>query len=171
MYLIFGVLTTLFSWLIYYGALWAGRSLLSLPAEDTTSPTYIGLYTVSQILQWIGGVLFAFFTNKKWVFTSADANASTGRQLGAFAGSRVVTFFLDWGITLGLTLLLAALWPTWQSAVLLGRTLNLCEILSKVVAAVVVVISNYIISKFFVFRKKKDKISSTDADGEGKDHE
>ena len=71
-YLTFGVLTTFVGWFVYFGILFGGKALYSLPPEDTTSRTYIMIYTVAQILQWIAAVLFAFFTNKKWVFTDAD---------------------------------------------------------------------------------------------------
>ena len=102
-------------------------------------------------------MLFAFFTNKKWVFTSADPSASTVRQLGTFAGSRLVTFFLDYGITYGGTLALGAAFPGMVSEFLLGKNRNLAELLSKAVAAVIVVIANYVFSKLIVFRRKKEK--------------
>ena len=99
-------------------------------------------------------MLFAFFTNRAWVFTEADRSTRVSKQLVTFAGGRVVTLGLDYVITLGLTLGLGALLPTWTAAEILGRTLNLCEILSKLVAAVVVIVCNYIISKLFVFKKE-----------------
>ena len=72
MYLIFGVLTTLVGWAVYYGILAAGRAVFAIPTDDVSSGKYIAIYTAAQVIQWICAVLFAFFTNKKWVFTTAD---------------------------------------------------------------------------------------------------
>ena len=101
-------------------------------------------------------MLFAFFTNRAWVFTEADKSISLWKQLLPFAGGRVITLGLDFVITFGLTLGLGALIPAWTSAQLFGKTWNLCEIFSKVVAAVVVIVANYFISKLLVFKNKKE---------------
>ena len=155
MYLIFGVMTTVVSWGVYYAVLLGGRAMFDIPAGETTSARYFALYTAAQILQWVCGVLFAFFTNRAWVFTDADKSTSVWKQLLPFAGGRVATFGLDYVITIGLTLLLGALIPAWTAAEILGKTVNLCELSSKLVAAVVVIVCNYIISKLFVFKKKE----------------
>lgn len=156
MYLIFGAMTTFVGWSVYYAVLLGGRAVLEIPAGETTSARYLALYTAAQIIQWVCAVLFAFFTNRAWVFTDADKSASLWKQLLPFAGGRVVTLGLDFVITLGLTLGLGALIPAWTAAELFGKTINLCELGSKLVAAVVVIIANYIISKLFVFKNKKD---------------
>ena len=51
----------------------------------------------------------------------------------------------------------AKLFPSLVAVFLLGKERNLAEILSKVVAAVVVIICNYIISKLLVFKKRKSE--------------
>ncbi len=157
MYLIFGVLTTFVGWGVYYVVLLGGRGIFNIPAGETASARYFALYTAAQIIQWVCAVLFAFFTNRAWVFTEADKSTSLWKQLLPFAGGRVVTLGLDFIITFGLTLLLGALIPAWTSAVLFGKTVNLCELASKLVAAVVVIIANYVISKLFVFKNKKEQ--------------
>ena len=157
MYLIFGFLTTVVGWSVYYAILLGGRAIFDFPVEETTSARYFALYTTAQVLQWICAGLFAFFTNRAWVFTDADKSVSVWKQLIPFAGGRLVTFGLDYVITFGLTLALCALIPSWTAVVLLGKTFNLCEIGSKLVAAVVVIVSNYIMSKLFVFKKKKEQ--------------
>ncbi len=158
MYFIFGVLTTLIGWGIYYCFMLGGRALLGLPPEEDQTPRYLVLYTVAQVTQWCGAVLFAFYTNRQWVFTDADKNVSVTKQLGTFASSRLATFGLDYVITYAGTVGLAFLFPTLTNIVLLGKERNGCELLSKLVAAVLVVIANYIISKLFVFKKKKKEI-------------
>ena len=156
MYLIFGVLTTFVGWGVYYAVLLGGRGIFEIPAGETASARYFALYTAAQIIQWVCAVLFAFFTNRAWVFTDADKSASLWKQLLPFAGGRVITLGLDYVITLGLTLGLGLLFPAWTSAALLGKTVNLCELASKVVAAVVVIVCNYVISKIFVFKNKTE---------------
>jgi putative flippase GtrA len=156
MYLIFGGLTTVVGFGVYYAVLLGGRAILGIPVEETTSARYWALYTAAQIIQWVCAVLFAFFTNRAWVFTKADKSTSVWKQLLPFAGGRLVTLGLDYVITFGLTLALAALIPAWTSVALFGRTFNLCEISSKVVAAVVVIVANYFISKLLVFKNKKE---------------
>lgn len=155
MYLIFGVLTTAVGFGVYYLVLLGGRAIFSIPAEDTSSTSYFALYTAAQLIQWVCAVLFAFFTNKKWVFTDAD-KAPLVRQLLTFSAGRLVTLGLDYVITLGLTFLLGALLPSLLSVFFLEKDWNLCEIAAKLVAAFVVVVSNYVIGKLMVFRKKKE---------------
>lgn len=155
MYLIFGVLTTFVGWGVYFALLWIWKGAFSLPVEDTSSVMYLVGYTVAQVTQWVAAVLFAFFTNKKWVFTEADKEVSTIKQLSIFAGGRVVTFFIDLFGTILVTLAVSKLIPSLTSVSLLGREWNLCEIGSKLFIAVVVLVSNYVISKLLVFRKKK----------------
>lgn len=157
MYLIFGFLTTVVGWSVYYVLLFGGRAIFDIPADETTSVRYLALYTAAQILQWVCAGLFAFFTNRAWVFTHADRSVSVWKQLVTFAGGRIITLGIDYVITFGLTLALGALIPTWTAAVLWGRTFNLCELISKLVASVAVIISNYVVSKLFVFKNKKEQ--------------
>ena len=157
MYLIFGFLTTVVGWSVYYVILFGGRAIFDIPTDETTSVRYLALYTSAQILQWACAGLFAFFTNRAWVFTKADKSVSVWKQLLTFAGGRVITLGIDYVITFGLTLGLGALIPAWTAAEIFGKTLNLCELASKLVASVAVIISNYVISKLFVFKNKKEQ--------------
>ncbi len=155
MYLIFGVMTTAVGWIVYFVVLWSFKAAFSLPIGDTSSGLYIAGYTVAQVVQWVAAVLFAFFTNRKWVFTEADKSGSVWLQLVKFSGGRVVTFFIDYLVTLFAAMGAAALLPSLTSVLLLGREWNLCEIGAKLLAAVIVIICNYIFSKIFVFKSKK----------------
>ena len=156
-YLFFGVLTTLVGWAVYFSVLLVGKGVLGLPAEDTSSAKYLFIYTVAQVVQWVAAVLFAFFTNRKWVFTDADRDKPIYKQLPVFAGGRVLTFFLDYLITYFGALALSSLLPMLNSLNLFGREWNLNEIAAKLVAAVVVIIVNYILSKLLVFTKKQPR--------------
>lgn len=155
-YLIFGVLTTFVGWAVYFAIMLGGRAMLSIPNEDTTSGAYIGLYTAAQLIQWVCAVLFAFFTNRKWVFTEADKSKKILSQLLTFSGGRVITLGLDYVITLVGAMVLSALLPALNSVSIIGITLNFNEVAAKVAAAFVVIVCNYIFSKIFVFKKKKD---------------
>jgi putative flippase GtrA len=94
---------------------------------------------IANIISWIFAVLFAFFTNRKWVF-DGDANTAKGLwgQMLSFFGGRLFTLAVEEGIL--------ALFVT-----LLGFD----ELIVKLVAQVVVIVLNYFISKFWVFRKKQ----------------
>ena len=155
MYLFFGVLTTAVGWIVYFAVLWALKAIMGLPVEDTSSGKYIAAYTSAQIIQWVAAVLFAFFTNRKWVFTDAEKNVSVPIQLAKFSAGRVVTFFIDYVVTFLGAMGLAALIPAMTKLVFLGREWNLAEIGAKVAAAVIVIVCNYIFSKIFVFKNKK----------------
>ena len=156
LYLFFGVMTTAVGWIVYFAVLWALKAIMGIPVDDTTSGRYIGAYTAAQIIQWVAAVLFAFFTNRKWVFTGADMSVPVSVQLVKFSAGRVVTFLIDYVVTFFGALALALLIPKMTNAMLLGREWNLAEIGAKVIAAVIVIVCNYIFSKIFVFKDKKE---------------
>ena len=152
LYLVFGVITTVVSLAACYATLKIGALFIG---DDPSTAAEMMLDVAGSTVQWVSGVLVAFFTNKKWVFTDADQDISTARQLVVFAGGRVVTFFIDYVVTFFGALALSALLPSWRCVVLLGKELNINELSAKLVAAVIVVISNYFFSKFLVFKSKK----------------
>ena len=156
LYLIFGVLTTFVGWAVYFAVLIPGKLLFGIPVDDTTSARYLALYTSAQILPWVLAVLFAFFTNRKFVFEGAEQNGRVLRQLAVFSGGRVATFFVDYLVTLFGGQCLSWIFPALSSVVFLSREWNLNEILAKVLAAVIVIVANYFVSKLLVFRKTKD---------------
>ena len=93
-------------------------------------------------------MLFAFFTNRILVFRSRRRGLlPVLGELGTFAGGRVVTLLAQ-----------EAIMAVFVTA------LKLNEYAIKVVAAVVVVIANYFISKLIVFRKEK-RASGDGGDG------
>lgn len=136
MYLIFGVLTTVVSW----GSYALFEILLGLFISDV-----IVLSSVANVLSWIIAVLFAFVTNKLWVFESKSWKGSVlVKELGSFVGSRLLTGVLEW---FGVPLLM-----------LIGLDqpiLGIEGMLAKVLISVIVVILNYVLSKLLVFRNKK----------------
>ena len=136
MYLIFGVLTTFVSW----GSYALFEMLLGVFISDA-----IVLSSVANVLSWIMAVLFAFVTNKLWVFESKSWKGSILlKELGSFVGSRLLTGVLEW---FGVPLLM-----------LIGLDqpiLGIEGMLAKILISVIVVILNYILSKLLVFKNKK----------------
>ena len=154
LYLVFGVLTTVVGWGVYFVMMYLGRAAFSIPVDAVTSGRYLALYVTAQVVQWIAAVLFAFFTNRAFVFENGREGRML-RQLTVFAGGRVASFVLDLLVTYFGALLLSLCFPSLNAVLLIGREWNLNEILAKLVAAVIVIVTNYFFSKLLVFRKKK----------------
>jgi len=147
-YLVFGVITTAVSMGVYFLILAAAEYLGGISPE---AAEFNAVRLVAQVLQWIAGVLVAFFTNKKWVFNAGGTSANeTARELGAFALGRVGTLGLDTLLTFGTVWILNAFNYVPFKFILTFTA----DLWSKIVASVVVIISNYVISKFLVFKKK-----------------
>ncbi len=133
LYLVFGVLTTVVSWGTYI-----------LFANDK----FLGLgITVSKVLSWICAVLFAFFTNKSWVFRSTNWRAKTFfRELISFFGARAITGAIEIFGT-----------PLLVRAGVNQKIFGTKGMLANILVSIIVVILNYIFSKLLVFTKKKTK--------------
>lgn len=129
-YLIFGVLTTLVNLSIKY--------LLFFTVLKATNPVQ---QPIAIAISWIVAVLFAYFTNRKFVFESNNKNRS--REFFDFILSRISTLLLEMFIM-------------WFFVTLLKLNSDLYVVIFTLVAQVAVVIGNYIFSKLFVF-KKTDK--------------
>lgn len=94
---------------------------------------------VANVISWVITVAFAFFTNRIWVFESpVDTVKAFFIQLINFFGGRIVTLVIEEMILL--------IFITW---------LGLNSMLIKVIAQVVVIVLNYVISKLWIFRKNK----------------
>ena len=89
---------------------------------------------IANILSWIGAVIFAYFTNKYYVFKD-DRKDKTG--IIKFFSSRIVTLLLD--------MLLMYILVT---------KLGFNDKIIKIIVQVIVIVGNYVLSKFFVFKKK-----------------
>jgi len=151
LYLAFGVLTTVVGLGTYSLCFVLAEKVFHLDLADKTSAVYLAVYTTAQVVQWLAAILFSFFTNRKWVFEGAREGSAL-RQLIVFAGGRVAT--------LGLDVVLTYVGVIALTALLSGDVLDLyfiqlsAELVAKLVASVAVVIDNYFISKWFVFKKK-----------------
>ena len=148
-YIFFGVITTAVSMGVYFSILAFAEHGLSMDPDDSSFYT---VRVVAQILQWISGVLVAFFTNKKWVFHStSEEKHQTARELLKFTLSRVGTFVLDSVLTIGTVWALMSV--HYQPFTFIIEIT--ADVWSKVIAGVAVIIANYVLSKYLVFKKRK----------------
>ena len=92
----------------------------------------------ANIVDWVICVLFQFITNKTWVF-DAETDSAKGfwAQLAGFFSGRLLTLGVE---ELMLFVFIDRL--HWNS------------LLVKLIAQIVVIVSNYVISKLFVFKRK-----------------
>ncbi len=149
MYLIFGALTTFVGLAVYFAILFLGENVLLI---DPEAPEYYWVRLAAQIIHWIAAVLFAFFTNKKWVFQNAEnERKEVFKQLAVFSASRLATLGLDTLITFLAVYFLFK--GGYQPIYIFGFAVT-ADVISKLCAAVFVVISNYVLSKLLVFREK-----------------
>lgn len=91
----------------------------------------------STLVAWVAGVLFAFFTNKFIVFESRGKRGFW-LELGSFTLARVVTGALD-----------ALIMLVFVDLLLFN------DLIVKIISNIVVIILNYIFSKFIIFRKNR----------------
>ena len=92
----------------------------------------------SNVVAWVLAVLFAFVTNKLYVFESKSLERGTVlRELLSFVGARLATGLLDLAVMfVGVDLLHGP------------------DLVFKVASNIVVILLNYVFSKLIVFRKK-----------------
>lgn len=117
MYLIFGVLTTVVNIVVYY----IMADMLQIH------------YMISNIVAWFLSVLFAYVTNRKFVFESKSNEII--KEMVSFFGARLATGVMD----------MAFMW------IFVGLGL-LPDFVAKIITNVFVIIANYILSKLVVFK-------------------
>lgn len=151
-YLLFGVITTVVAMGIYFLVLYIGKQYMS-----DTDPMFYYVRLTAQVFNWISGVLVAFFTNRKWVFKGYEKGVRAAwNQFLGFCVSRLGTLGLDTAVTFGLVLVLQhGGYQSWRVP-LIGLQIN-ADFIAKLVASILVVITNYVISKLFIFKKNDKK--------------
>lgn len=124
-YLVVGVLTTVISLAVYYACIWT-----------FADPNNAFLLQVANVLSWIVSVTFAYVMSRRFVFHSENANIF--HEVVQFFLSRLATLFMDMAIMFILV-------------TLCRQNANI----AKLVSQVVVIVMNYVLSKWLVFNKKK----------------
>lgn len=121
-YLFFGVLTTVVDYVVSFACHY-GLGI---------SPT------VSTVIAWAAAVIFAYLTNKSWVFASKDWSPKVVfPEFAKFVGSRVLSGVL---VTVSIKITVEIL--GWSFPIM------------KIVTSVLNIVLNYIASKLLVFKKK-----------------
>ena len=124
-YLIIGVLTTLVSLLVYYG--------LTYTIFNANNALEL---QITNIISWIVAVTFAYFANRSFVFKRK--NKINFKEISSFYLSRVTTLLVD--------MLLMYIFVS---------KLNYNDKITKPVVQIIVIVLNYIFSKFIVFKNSK----------------
>ena len=120
LYIIFGVLTTIVNVITYY------LTHLLLPVMPST------------IIAWILAVLFAYVTNRRFVFESqAKTKQEIIKEIISFFSARILTGILDVALMF-----------------IFVDCLKMNDMIIKVISNIIVIVLNYVLSKVFVFRKK-----------------
>ena len=122
LYLVFGGLTTLVNYIVY------------IPLTKV-----FGVHElIANVIAWIVAVIFAYITNRIWVFESKTRGfGNIMFEFLKFAVGRLVS--------LGIEEAIIGIFVTW---------LGFNNIVVKVIASIVTIILNYIFGKFIIFRKK-----------------
>ena len=133
-YLFWGVMTTVVSWGSY--------ALFSLVFQSFLS-TNLNV-SLSNALSWVCAVLFAFITNKLFVFKSKSFERKVFLpEFAKFLGTRIATGVLEMVSV-----------PLAVSLGLDGEMFGVEGMVAKVIISFTVVLLNYIFSKLFIFKKK-----------------
>ena len=122
-YIFIGGLTTVVSMVCFYVSVWTFL--------DGNNPLQL---QVANVISWVGGVAFAYVTNRTIVFKSRNSNIL--KEVISFTGARVLTLLLDMGVMFLLV-------------TVMGGNYNI----SKLISTVLVTVGNYFISKLLVFKK------------------
>ena len=124
-YLIVGGMTTVVAWAAKF--IWNFAFY-----EGTAFPTVTENFILS-VVNWVAGVAFAYPMNRRFVFQSR--NPQILKELSGFVMSRVATLVLDIVVMQVLVLICVNMY------------------IATFISAVLVIIGNYVFSKFFVFNK------------------
>ena len=128
LYLFFGVTTTAVNWAVY--------ALMTAALHANM--------TLANAVAWVAAVVYAFITNKLFVFESKSMEPKVLLSEGVkFFSARIASGIVE------------ILLPTAMVAIGLSGTLfGLEGGIAKAVVSIVVIVMNYILSKWLVFRKK-----------------
>ena len=128
-YLIFGVLTTVVSLVTKY--------LLLFTILDASNAFEL---QIAVIVSWVIACLFAYITNRIWVFESKSKEIT----------KEMIKFFISRLATLGMEMLIMFIFVT-----ALGLNSDTWVIVWTLVSQVLIIVGNYILSKLIVFKNKR----------------
>lgn len=117
LYVVFGTLTTIVNIVVYFALEFIGVN-----------------YIISNIIAWFLSVLFAYVTNRIWVFESKSPDIL--KEMTLFFSGRIFSGVLD-----------TALLYLFVDILTLGNTF------SKIAVEIIITILNYLLSKLIVFKE------------------
>lgn len=129
-YLIMGVLATIVNIAVKY--------LLLFTVLDAKSALQL---QIAIIISWVAAVLFAYVTNRKYVFKSKSKKIL--KEFFSFIVARIITLLMEMLIM-------------WFFITLLKMNSNIWVVIWTVISQALVIIFNYIFSKMFIFKKTKE---------------
>ena len=127
-YMIFGTLTAVVNLVVKYILLFT----ICDPTNGFELQTAI-------VISWIAAVIFAYITNRKYVFFSK--NEKWLKELIGFVGGRLATLLIE-------------MFVMWFFVTNLKLNTDTQVVLFTIVSQILVIIGNYIVSKLFVFKKE-----------------
>ncbi len=146
-YILFGVMTTVVNLVTFYifkrifiSIGWEGIFNTVIPEDSSLHKIFIGGtdYLDANFIAWIVGVIFAFVTNKLWVFDSKSwAPSVAAKEFTGFMGARIFSFVIE---TISLFVLVTLL--------------SVNDFFAKIIVGIIVIIINYVFSKLIIFKKK-----------------
>ena len=154
-YLFFGFATTVINWIVY--AVMVRLLAVDLSSIESTDNVFNSLLHgesgsnitklfIANVIAWVVAVIFAFITNKLWVFNSKSWKPKTAlKEFWEFVAARLATGSLEWfGI------------PALVVAGMTASFLGIEGFWAKAVVSVAVIVLNYVFSKLIIFRKKEN---------------
>ncbi len=124
--------------ILWYGFFGVLTTLINIISFDLLDKAGVTVY-LANFIAWVLSVLFAFITNKLFVFGSKSFKPMIlFKEMFSFFLARVISLGIDMG---GMYLLL--------------DVFKVKKLLSKIVVNVIVIVANYVFSKLFVFKKEK----------------
>ncbi len=124
-YLIVGVLTTIISLGSYF-----------IYTETFLNPQDELELQIANVLSWTTAVVFAYVANRIYVFKSKSKGKAIIKEITSFVGARIFSLVLD-----------------MLTMFVMVSLLSINDKFSKLVTQVIVTVTNYILSKLFVFKK------------------
>lgn len=124
-YLIVGLLTTVVSLVVYFALT---RTILDASNSFDLQ--------VANVISWIIAVLFAYVTNRIFVFKSTNSNILM--EFIKFIGARILSLLLD-----------------MSTMFIVVSLLSFSDVIGKILSQIIVIVVNYILSKLLVFKSSR----------------
>lgn len=151
-YVVFGVLTTLVNFVISFicNKIF-GYGIIKEFTLFSKTIKFSWVY-VTNIISWVGAVLFAYFTNKAFVFEVKDWSPKVvAREIVSFFSARIVSLL---AFDLGFFAIV------YNIFIKISVSDGASYWIAKIAAAVFTVLFNYVFSKFIIFKKKNSEDKS-----------